>query len=272
MISIMVSPLLEAASSPVTMTADDILRLKADYEADVRLYEDLPARIKLKKRRFEAAMLFAPDGFDPNAPADQTQAPVPPPVATTPPSPQPAPAVPVEANEFELAREPAERLTWVGELARVLNESSRGLSHKEALAMLKATPLGDSASTGDKGFYNAVFRLEGRGQLIKSGGLLYSKKLVDEMKARGEYLPDVTTETRRRAGGAATMILSVLKSNPEGLDGNELRKQVAAMPGVPSSMSKHSHYIYNILATLIGQGAVVKDDGGRYRAKDASVA
>lgn len=262
----MLIPSVEIAS-PVTLTADEILRLKADYEADVRLYEELPARIKLKKRRFEAAMLFAPDGFDPNESAS--------PAAVTPPlpeSPPPPPAVQPETKDFELTQEPVERLTWIGELARVLNSSDRGLSHKEVLAILKATPLGDSVSVGEKGFYNAVSRLEARGQLIKSGGLLYAKKLVEEMEARGEHLPDVTMETRRRAGGTATMIIEVLKLHPSGLDGNELRKQVAAMPGVPSSLSKHTHYIYNVLAPLIGQGVVAKGNDGLYRLGNASEA
>src|SRR5665811_240951 len=57
-----------SAEPPALLTVEGVIRLKADYEADVKLYEELPARIKSKKRLFEAALLFAPPGFNPNAP------------------------------------------------------------------------------------------------------------------------------------------------------------------------------------------------------------
>ena len=275
--------------APVLLTAADILRLKADYESDVRLYEQLPARIKLKKRRFEAALLFAPAGFDPDAISAPMvpSAPVNTAVMATsvevPTLEQEPASAPVDAaadlaaddEKFELTHASVEspsRITWIGELARVLDEADRGLSHLEALTMLKETPLGEKPSAGDKGFYNAIARLEKRGDLHKSGGRIYSKKLVMEMEARGEPLPDVTIETRRRAGGTASVVIEILKTHPSGLDANQLRKVAADMPGVPSSMSKHTHYIYNVLGTLMGQGFIVKGDDGLYRLKNASEA
>lgn len=274
--------------APVLLTAADILRLKEDYESDVRLYEQLPARIKLKKRRFEAALLFAPAGFDPDAVSTEAAAaPVNSPSlvvqeATTYVAPASTasdhvaePAAEPEAEDFQLTHgsvDSGERVTWIGELERILGESDRGLSHKEALAMLKETALGAKVSEGEKGFYNAVARLEKRGTLVKNGGRIYSKGLVMAMEARGEPLPDVTIETRRREGGTASVIIEILKLHPSGLDANQLRASAATMPGVPSSMSKHSHYIYNVLGTLMGQGIVVKGDDGLYRLKNASEA
>lgn len=267
-----------ASSSPL-LTLEGIVRLKADYEADVRLLEELPARIKLKKRKYEAALLFAPPGFDPDAVAlrpAETSAHAVAPTAVNAEFDPPMVLVPHKAEpEFDLVapihgdQEAEGRLTWIGELARVLDAADRGLSHQEVLTILKQTELGQRVSTGEKGFYNAVLRLEKRGGLVKNGGLLYSPKLVEAMKARGETLPDVSIETRRRQGGSASVVMEVLRdAYPDGLDASQLRDEVAKKPGVPSSIGKHTHYIYNVLSTLMGQGEVVKDALGLYRARE----
>lgn len=256
-------------NAPVLLTVADIARLKAEYEADVRLLEELPARIKQRRRRYEAALLFAPPGFDPNSlNAPQAQAAAPAPVRE-----------PVAAPSFELASPPTSsqedmaeeetgpgRLTWIGEVERVLIEAGRGLAHQQVLDILKATELGDRMSAGGKGFYNAVARLEHQGRLVKAGGLLYAAKTVDDMVARGEALPDNTAEVRRRAGGSSSAVLEVLREHPSGLDVTQLREAVSKRPGVPESITKHSHYIYNVLSTLMGQGAIEKQ-GEIYRIK-----
>ena len=252
------------------LTVDDIVRLKIDYDADVRLYEELPARIKFKKRRFEAALLFAPPGFNPDAPM---------PALVTAPNPPESSPVENAAPVFELASEPMTKedsagsggkLTWIKAVSHVLETSERGLPHQEVLSKVKETKLGEHSSAGDKGFYNAIARLEKRGELIKNGGLLYSKTLVEQMRAQGQSLPDMTTEARRRAGGSATVVLEVLRDHPEGMDANQLRDEVGKKPGVPASIAKHGHYIYNILGTLIGQGAVTKGAQGTYHVAKAT--
>lgn len=248
-------------SSPL-LTVEDIFRLKADYEADVRLLNELPARIELKKRKYDAALLFAPPGFDPDAPSSPA------------PAPSAEPDAPSEGEkQFELVPEGEDehddqpgRVTWIGRLAKLLESADQGMSHQEALTRLKQTPLGVRQSAGDKGFYNAVARLEKRGDLIKNGGLLYSRRLANEMAARGEALPDVSIETRRRSGGSAAAALSVLRLHPDGLDAGRLREELAKLPGLPESLTKHSHYIYNVLSTLMGQGEITKNETGVYSA------
>ena len=252
------------SSAPVLLTVADIVRYKADYEADVRLLEELPARIKLKKRKYEAALMFAPPGFDPDTPVAVTPARLP--IPTRQPEPEPD-------KPFELVQEAEEietegRVTWIGELRRLLAAANRGVAHQEALASLKSTPLGDRTSAGDKGFYNAVSRLEKRGELVKASGLLYSKKMADEMVARGEPLPGQSLESRRRAGSSAAIVLQVLREHPEGLIAPDLKDAAAAVPGAPESIAKHGQYIYNVLSTLIGQCEVEKDANGVYRIRE----
>lgn len=261
------------------LSGEAILRLKAEYESDLKLLEELPARIKLKKRRYEASLLFAPPGFDPDAPIKGEpfiQSALDVAVASKIESEvlQEHKAAGAPLNLFGEVQEPEEddealtgRITWAGELKGLLDSSPVGVSHKDALAKLKQTSLGERVSKGEKGFYNAVARLEKSGSLVKSGGLLYSKQLVEAMESRGEALPDVSTETRRRAGGSAAVVLEVLRANPDGLNANDLRAKLAELPGVSQSITNHHHYIYNVLGTLMGQGEIKKDAQGVYKIK-----
>jgi hypothetical protein len=246
----------------------------------VKLLEELPARIKAKKRKYEASLFFAPPGFDPDevpsAPIVQSAAPLKEDARTTASVEQvDAPTTNPEMQLFPASPDEEDagdgiaggRITWFRELNRLLQDSPVGVSHQYALAELKKTSLGERVSQGEKGFYNAVARLEKKGLLIKSGGLLYSSKLVEEMKARGELLPDVSTEIRRRAGGSGTVVLEVLRANPQGLDANGLRSEMGKLPGISESIKKHTHYIYNVLGTLMGQGEIEKDAQGIYKIK-----
>lgn len=265
-----------SVETPALLTVEGIIRLKADYEADVRLYEELPARIKLKKRLFEASLLFAPPGFNPDAPMPIKS------VAEKSVASEGLPSVPSAEPIFELASEPMagdgvveeeeeeeeeeKKVSWIKAVSRVIEASECGLPHQEVLSKVKEIKVGEPSSVGEKGFYNAISRLEKRGELIKSGGLLYSKNLVEKMRSQGQTLPDMTSEARRRSGGSSAVALEVLRSHPEGMEANQLRDEVAGKPGMPASITKHGHYIYNILAPLIGQGIVIKDSNGLYRA------
>lgn len=264
-------------SSPL-LTVADILRLKADYEADARLLEELPARIKAKRRKYEASLFFAPPGFDadalvvvepvtvesgvfalfPSTNSSDT-------IATNVEFPEP----PAEVQEDTPPDESADgRITWAGELRRLLENESSGVSHQDVLERLKQTCLGQRVSKGEKGFYNAVAFLEKKGALIKNGGLLYSPILVERMKQRGELLPEMSIETRRRAGGSAALAIEVFRMFPSGLDANAVRTEMAKLPGVSASVVKHGHYIYNVLGTLMGQGLIEKDAQGIYKLRE----
>lgn len=234
----------KSAGDDPKLPADYILKLKAELDSEIRLYAELPARIAEKKTRLNAAMQFAPDGFD----LDKEIA---------------AKSKKKPASPERQKTQPATP-TWIGEVENVVAASPRGISHQEVLSAVKNTALGKNQSKGDKGFYNAIARLAKRGLIVKAGGLLYSAKLAQEMKKRGEALPDVSAEVGRRRNGSGAIVLRVLSNYPNGLPGPEIKRIVAEMPEAPRSMREHGQYIYNILGTLIGSGAVARD-GGVYR-------
>jgi hypothetical protein len=237
-------PKLEPADEPL-LTVTAIRSLKQDYEADLRLFAELPGRLEAKKRKLDAALMFLPPGIDLDgaAPelADKAALPAPPPVTVNPSAPGKA--------------------TWAGEMERMLLSLDAGISHQGLLQRLKQTELGERSSPGEKGFYNAIARLSERGLLEKHGGLLYHRTLADRIRASGRAFPDVTIEVARRAGGSASLVVETLEQHPKGLTAPELKKLLAVREDAPKSLREHGQYIYNILSTLIGNGTVSRRKG-----------
>jgi hypothetical protein len=250
------------------LTVDDYLRLKDAYESDVRLLAELPQRIERQARKLEAAALFLPAGFDviewsrADVQDSGMQAVVDSPVATK--------AAETEAAE-RLGDDDSDpgRLSWTVAILAQLLKSGRGMSHSELLDILKATPLGEGLSQGAKGFYNGIARLSKSGKIVKAGGLLYAAEIAEQLKRSGEELPEWTSSGRQRAGGSGRLVLEELMKHEAGLTAPRLKELVGTRPDAPKSMSLHSHYIYNILGTLVGTGAVEKGADGVYRITDA---
>lgn len=252
------------------LTVATVRALRSDYEADVKLLAELPARIEAKKRRLDAAMLFVPPGTSLDGP--ELAMPVPQPVAKQVLELSLAPSDSEESTAGDEDRdddddeigESAKRITWSSAMAEALAAADKGVTHKELLEKLVETPLGSRRSNGDKGFYKAIARLKKVGAITQAGGLIYHKDVAARIIEKLGELPDAHAETNRREGGTASMVVRVLRQHPEGLVGPELKELVGAMPGAPKSLTGHSQYIYNVLAKLIGSGAVAKD-GGLYR-------
>ncbi|WP_038487365.1 hypothetical protein [Janthinobacterium agaricidamnosum] len=252
--------------NPSELSAEFILQLKHELEADVQLLKELPERISQRKKRYEAALMFAPLGFDPDAalnvvPKVQKEVEV----AT----------VPVRVNESTADVSSEFTLTavdgshsenvpsWTKAIQHVLENSSTGLAHKELLTTIRNEFPAMPTSVGEKGFYNGIGKLSEKRVLVKHGGLLYAKKTVDSIIARGESLPEGPS-TQTRSGSSGEIILSILKGHAGGLAAAELKVLISEVPNAPASLKKHSQFIYNVLATLIGSGQVVKM-GNLYR-------
>jgi hypothetical protein len=260
------------------LSAEYILGLKAEVDRLRKLWAELPAIIDKRQKLYEAALLFAPEGFDPDAPVQSVEA-----YAQggeeveedeEPEDGKSADHFSLDVGETaEFALLPVEhhspKATWVSAVREVLTLVEKGVPHKELLALIRQTYPGLPVSNGEKGFYNAVFRLTERNELVKHGGLLYAASVVQAMEARGERLPEAAEHQVRR-GSSGEIVLEVLKANPDGLTGPDLRKAVSEMPSAPKSLREHGQYIYNVLATLIGTGVVVKN-GAIYKLAEGAL-
>lgn len=231
-----------------------ILGLKKDLDDKRRLLEDLPRQIEELAKRYEAAMIFAPPGFDPDKEARRLAE-----EAESAPIPQSAtlPAA-LPQIEIDLDESPTGKVGWRRAILNILGSALKGLPHKEIVEKARnmyALP----PSNGEKAFYNAIAKLVNAGQVIKHGNLLYTADVLTELKASGA-LPELPG-VNRRAGSSAEFVAAALREYPQGLTGPQLRNVLSTVPGAPKSLFQHGQYIYNILAPMMGAGEVIKNDG-----------
>jgi hypothetical protein len=221
--------------------------MQADQIKDQRLIEQIQVRMQARVRILEAAQLI--ESVVGRRSRGQTKK-IRKNVATSPSQPP---------TRRETTLPDAARKTWASELTKILGKMTDGMSHQELLAT--AAKAGLPRSTGDKGFYNAVWRLMKAGQIVKSGGLLYSEQLATELQRRGQPLP-IRVAGR---GGAGSIVLGILNEHPQGLSGPEIKELAGKHPDSPRSMREHDQYIYNVLGSLREAGAVLRLENGKYR-------
>ena len=239
---------MQADAAAPMLTLGDFVRLREEIEADMNLLALLPGRIAQKKKLYDAALQYvqanvgitvAPDG-------GRTSNSV-----TRPPDTQPV----LQGDQDSM-----DKLTWIGQTRRIINAADRGLSYAEILTELKALPL--APSVGDKGFYNAMVRLESKGEVVKTGGLVYSARLAQQQG----LTPRQHTKNEVAAGGTSGVTLAVIQAHPAGIKAAELKVELQRRADCPASMKKHGHYIYSVLSKLMDSGAITKDSNGAYRA------
>lgn len=252
------SPPPENEPDPPLLTVGTLRALKREVDTLERQLIELPAQLEFARRRLDAAKLFMPEGMaldDESAPqqADPMGAGLAPH--------QPTASSDGNASASDVSASVSTKLTWRSGIESELIKARRGITHKELLDRLIETPLGGNRSEGNKGFYNAIARLEKGGTLVKAGGLLYHSATAAEIVAQHGGLPNAQQGVRRRQGGAANLVIEALRGHPGGLTGTQLSETVSMMSGAPKSLTDHRHYIYNILSNLMGSGTVTKWDG-----------
>lgn len=240
-----------------TLPSEYIRELKQKLDEDQALLAALPGRIEEARRLYEAALLFAPQGFG------QSDAEAAAPKAKT----AKRKIILVRARKRVQHAKPSRKPSWVSALMKTLITENRGMSHKELLlGARKIAPL-LPLSTGEKAFYNAIAKLAERGELVKHGGLLYSGQYVQKLRESGRGLPVLPSEPPPRSGSSGEFVLAALRDHPSGLTAPALRNLLSQKPNAPKSLREHGQYVYNILSTQIGKGVVVKD-GSIYRCSE----
>ncbi len=153
--------------------------------------------------------------------------------------------------------------SFVNYLTELLKHATGGLTHRAIKEEITHTKYSDRLENEAKAYHRTVSKLVTRGTVIRHGDRLYHRQVYDFLK-KNSSLPVLDEGTILRENSAAHIAYEVLKRYPEGLSGPQLKTQVGAQPDAPKSVVEHGQYIYNVLATLIGSGRVVKD-GGVYR-------
>ena len=255
-------PKARAGDKPL-LTVGDVRALKADYEADMQLFADLPARIEQKKRKLDAALMFLPTGAniddDEEEQADQLSTPVPADSdASVPKWPMPA-HLSTNSN----------RTSWASAMAAVLAALPGGSSHKDLRSMMEKSALAKGGTLTTKTFYNTISRLAEKGDLIKSGGLLFHKEVFARVMVVGPAAAPSTAPVQ--LSSSAKIVAEALAPHPKGLSVPEIRQVVSTRPDAPKSLRNHSQYVYSILATMTKHGVVRKQKENYYLVKKGGI-
>jgi hypothetical protein len=153
-------------------------------------------------------------------------------------------------------------LTWPHLIEEGVRNSGQGIRQKELLDQLRAGPYGQRLVESESGYYNAIQKVLRRKQIIKRGDWLFTPAQYDQYMDRlgkGE-VQDVAEEADYGSPAAAEAVRFI--SARPGSKSIDVIKAIWEAHSEPNPPSKTS--LYNMLARLVEQRKVRKDDQGRF--------
>ena len=143
-------------------------------------------------------------------------------------------------------------------ITTLVSKSPAGISHTELKAAVSISEYAVRLEDQAKAYHRTISKLIERNDIVRHGSKFYAPSVYEVLKKNGN-LPEIEEGISLRENGAANITLGVLQGHPDGLSGPDLKVLVGADPAAPKSVTAHGQYIYNVLATLIGSGRVVKN-------------
>lgn len=143
-------------------------------------------------------------------------------------------------------------------IIELVGKSRGGISHVGLKAAVQSTEHADRLEDQAKAYHRTISKLVARNEIVRHGNRFYAPSVYEVLKKTGD-LPEIEEGMSLRENGAAKITLDVLQGHPDGLSGPDLKVLVGADPAAPKSVTEHGQYIYNVLATLMGSGRVVKN-------------
>jgi hypothetical protein len=221
------------SESKITFPAEEIRAMKDRLDQKKALLLDLPRQIAEDEARYNAALMFAPAGFDPHA-------------------------TEVAEKEAAPSAQP-ERRSWTVAMRAVLKDAPLGLTHAEAKeAALKLFP-DLPQSDGLKGFYNAVKRLADQHQLAKHAGRMYDVGVFTDLVKR-KALPSDAPKSPT-GGQSGEIVMEIISKHPFGVTAAQLKAMLQQRDDATKSLKEHDSYMYGILEKLMKAKLIVKHNG-----------
>lgn len=162
------------------------------------------------------------------------------------------------------AKPSKEKLTFVSEVERIVNEAPMGLPIFEIKTILLSSPIRERLLQSDKGFYHAIDRLAERERIFRQNGRAFSKEALSryrEAVAQGiiEDKP-ARVQTHSPMGNA---IEAIVKTSP-GIKGAAIISRLMENPEFRATLTPHNTGAYNVLARLVLRGQLVKVGRGYF--------
>jgi hypothetical protein len=176
------------------------------------------------------------------------------------------PSSPVEevAEPRPSRRGKGKRVGWADHvLAALKGGPFQSLTHPDLRAAIMEGPLADNLRESEKGYYNALARLQKSGEVAKEGARLFTREglsLYKQAKANGE-IDESFVSSFRPSPMADSILLFVEKEGPY-VTAAAIVAHLKADHRFAGVVGRNPTAAYNVLARLIQRGQLVKGDGG----------
>lgn len=244
------------------LTLEDVRSKRREIVLTEKELVRLSAKLETDRKEFQQMLVFVPAALRDRILSDEAD----PDLFGIPerpkPTAKPKPAKPKRSVSPNSPHSQGYRFsTFITEL---VNKSRAGMSHAELKAAVQGSEYASRLEDQAKAYHRTISKLVARNEIVRHGSRFYARSVYQVLKKNGD-LPDIEEGVSLRENGAAKITLEVLQGHPDGLTGPDLKVLVGADPAAPKSVAGHGQYIYNVLATLIGSGRVIKN-GNLYQA------
>lgn len=153
---------------------------------------------------------------------------------------------------------------WRDAIMTWLRAAPLGLTYAELRNLIDQSPLRQRFIESEKGYYNAISRLAGHGEIVKHNGRLFtpsSFKAFKEAVDKGQIDDDkpVPTSAYSPMGEA---ILQIVRDQP-GIVGKDVIAELRKDPEFNATLTPHSTGAYNIIARLVKRHQLIRRDDGQ---------
>lgn len=160
---------------------------------------------------------------------------------------------------------------WTTAVREEIARHPNGVAVWELKKLIGDQGFADRLRENDKGFYSAINKLTGRGEIARLADRLFSPqnlKKFEEGVERGENEP-IQADTNRRSP-AAKVVLDFVKSRPDGVTSREMIQHLRSFPEFVTQIDRNSTHAYNIFTRLVRRGNLTKENGVYRHAFDAN--
>jgi len=167
------------------------------------------------------------------------------------------------ASECEIT----DATSWVDAARSVVHWHERGVASHVLRGIVAASPLGDRLRVSDKGYYNAVNRLQKRGEIEKHNGrFFYPNSLLayKEAVSRGE-MDDAPPKPPQSYSPMGEAVEAMVNAQP-GIPISEVVSNLQADPKFSDSLSERTTVAYNVVARLRKRKKIEKRGKGLFPA------
>ena len=156
------------------------------------------------------------------------------------------------------------RVGWADQIVAALKAGPyQSLSYPDLRAAMMEGPLAENLKESEKGYYNALARLQKGGEIAKEGSRLFTREglsLYEHARARGE-IDESFVSSFRPSPMAESILLFVEEEGPY-VTAAAIVAHLKADHRFAGVVGRNQTAAYNVLARLIQRGQLVKGDGG----------